>query len=363
MADDTQEEASQPRPDSSRTRRKLARTSTREISRSYCLRRFASSRDPEYAAALAIYISTVTPDIRTSSNQITYWLDRSYAEFGDEFCVCEFIEDGRVIGFAEFAYFRSAAVLALDYLSLHTQHQSQSQYLQFTRMVREWIDAQPFEFDFAVTEIPFESSGTPGERTQLEAELYRQMGFGVVHCEFGQAPLGLDNPQSDMPAHLLVMGRRGLSAIRAETVLHLIETVYYQHYLRWYTPFLSDTAPYKAKLDRKFATLQRALSGIEDVPVNGSKMLSPPVPVSQKPAQDTSAVIVASLSVLLALLIFVTTLVLLGGYMRSTWQAMAVAIVGSLIAFVSIFSLFHEPSRTTLNALLRTFKSSFGKRK
>ena len=149
----------------------------RELTKTYRLRRFSSSKDPDYPLALAIYLSTVTPDIRTNSNQITYWLDRTYREFNDEFCVCGFYIDGKVIGFAEFALFRKEGVLFFDYLSLHPDHESQSEYLQFTRMVREWIDRQPFEFDFAVTEITFETAGPePSERSVLEVQSLQANG-------------------------------------------------------------------------------------------------------------------------------------------------------------------------------------------
>lgn len=108
----------------------------RNLSRLYSLRRLQSSKDRQYPAALSLYATTVPPDARTHSNEITYWLDRTYNEYGDEFCVCAFSLSRKVIGFAEFAFLRESRILFIDYLSLDESHQTQSDYLLFAAMLQ-----------------------------------------------------------------------------------------------------------------------------------------------------------------------------------------------------------------------------------
>jgi hypothetical protein len=334
----------------------------RDVSHTYMLRRYSGSLDPDYHAALDVYLKTVSPDIRTSSNEITQWLDRSYREYGDDFCVCGFYADGKVIGFAEFAFFRRTGLLFLDYLSLHPDYQSQSEYFQFTRMVWEWIERESFEYDFAATEITFENSGPePTERSRLEVELYKQMGFGIVHCKYRQPPLGLLNTQSDLPAYLMIRGRQPISVVRAETVLQLTRTIYFEHYLRWYTPFLLENInEYKNRLEERFEEVKEGLKGLDDVEVNGMKMFAPSVPQAIQPKEAASAVRV-SLIILFSLLIFLSCLLLLYRYTQAPWQQVVVIFAGSLLAFVAIFSLFHEPSRRILDSLLTTLIRIFGR--
>ena len=80
---------------------------------SYRLKRFQSSRDPEFAAALMVYVRNTQPQIRTETNEITYWLDHFAARFGNDFYVFGFYLDEEVVGFAEAAYFREEQLNSL----------------------------------------------------------------------------------------------------------------------------------------------------------------------------------------------------------------------------------------------------------
>ncbi len=170
-----------------------------QLKRTYRLRRFTNSKDTDYIDALAIYVESVSPELRTNSNEITYWLDRSYVEFGDEIVVCGFYLDRQVIGFAQFAFFRSARLLFFDYIALHEDYRCLGEYYQFGRMLQEWIESVGFEFDYAVAEVSFESaSDKPTRRSLRLARLFKQLGFGAAECSYHYPPLGDNNPQSGM---------------------------------------------------------------------------------------------------------------------------------------------------------------------
>jgi hypothetical protein len=334
------------------------------ISRTYSLRRFQSSSEPDYAAALGIYVTNIAPDGRTNSNEISYWLDRSYKEFGDDFAACGFYVDKKPVGFTEIAYFKQQRIVVFDYLVLHKAYRSQGEYFQFVRMIQEWLDQEQLEFDFAVTEVSFESSGPlPSEQSILLVHLFEQLGFKAVECEYHQPPLGLDNPQSDMRAHLLLATREHLSCVKRETLLHIVRTMYFCHYERWYTPFISNSTQYKELLEKRFRDFEKRLGPPNDIALNGAKLLHPPVLPSRAPRVRKRFLLASPLIVILAYLLFFVAIFVMQSRLQLSWQTVALLFVGSMIVFAMSFSFFDKNAQGILTSFLDVLTKVFGKRK
>src|SRR5207248_1764942 len=109
--------------------------------RRYSLRRFNGPTDPDFLAALSIYVNNVPADARSNSNEITYWLERSFAEFGDDFIVCGFYVDRQVAGYAQLSVLRTSRLLFFDYFVLHPDFRHLGEYLQFATLIREMVEA------------------------------------------------------------------------------------------------------------------------------------------------------------------------------------------------------------------------------
>ncbi len=334
-----------------------------QITRTYKLRRFSDSSDPDYASALAVYVTHIGPDSRTNSNEITYWIDRSYREFGDEFCVLGFFVDRQVVGFAEVALLRGSRVLFFDYLVLHRAHRSRGEYFQFAQLLQEWIDQQRLEFDFTVAEVSFDSGGMiPSEHSALLVELFKQMGFAAADCEYWSPPLGLANPQSDMRAHLLVGAREKISAVKREALVQIVRSVYFDHYGRWYRPFHqgADSERYDELLTRRFDAFVRGLGSVDSVVLDGVKMLDPPMLPSGVPRASRPPVVLP-LVVVLVIAILSAGFFLLQSYLRLPTQTVVIVVAASVVVVVTGFALFDRSARAILRQLLAALSRIFGR--
>jgi hypothetical protein len=68
------------------------------LSAAYRLKRFRTSRDPDFAAALILYARNTAAALRTDTNEITYWLDNFSARFGNPFYVFGFYRNRQLVG-------------------------------------------------------------------------------------------------------------------------------------------------------------------------------------------------------------------------------------------------------------------------
>lgn len=336
----------------------------RQLKRTYRLRRFTSSEDADYVAALAIYVDSVSPECRTNSNEITYWLDRSYAEFGDEFVICGFYLDRRVIGFAQFAFFRGSRLLFFDYIALQEDYRCLGEYYQLGRMLQEWIDDAGFEFDYAVAEVSFESaSDQPTKRSLRLARLFKQLGFGAAECNYHYPPLGENNPQSGMRAHLLIAGQVRPDRIKRETLLHILRAIYFQHYERWHAPFLQDRAMYNRVLTKLHRDTEKKLANTAEVIINGLKMFCPPRRVQSVRKSKVASLPLAPIFVLFSFGLFCSTLLWVQASTKLDYKVTGVVFVGSLLSLATAFALLRKDTRVVLDSLLAALNRFFDKRK
>lgn len=335
-----------------------------QISQTYALRRFSHSTDPDFRSALGIYVTNITPDSRTNSNEITYWLDRYKKEYRDELCVCGFYLENKIIGFTEFVFFKEDRLIVFDYLVLHKSYRTHGEYYQFTKMIQNWVDEQGFEFDFAVAEVSYESSNAvPSERSVLLVELFKQMGFSVAACCHYQAPLGLDNPQSDMRAHLLITTRERINSVKRETLLSIVNTIYFKHNERWYQPLLDNPEKYHDLLAKRFCELKKQLDGSVDIELNGIKIPTYRPPPKRAPNENKWRKFAPAFAAALFVWLLCLGLIFLQDYFRVPIRSLIVTVIASLVIFVAVFALFDRKGQRVLDRLLDFIIRLCGKRK
>ena len=334
------------------------------ITCTYALRRYLSSKDRDYQAAVDVYLTNIAPGSRTNSNEITYWVDRYPGQFEDEFCVCGFYSDGRVVGFAEFVYFRKERLVFFDYLVLHRNYRTHGEYFQFAKMLKSLIDKERFEFDYAAAEVAYDSAGvTPSERSLALVELFKLVGFSVADCQYYQPPLGLENPQSDMRAYLLVTAREKIHFLKRDTLLDIVKTVYYKHYGRWYAAFLDQPERYTTILDSRIRDLERDTASKDVVVLNGTKLNHPPFPTSApRRAKRHFPLLMACLASLLILFVCSGLLFLQHAFSAPN-TVLVVILTGAILICAVAFSLFYPRGAWILEKVLDAIKYYLRKRK
>ena len=329
----------------------------------YELRRFTRASDPDFQAALQLYIRLIPGPVRTYSNEIAHWIE-CYSDFApDQFCVLGLYHDTSIIGYAQFAYFHRERIIAFDYLLLHEQHRTQGRYFQFIELLKRWVDDQNWEVDYVVAEVAIDLAPHEPNKQPPLIELFKQAGFAVADCPYYQPQLGLDNEQSDIQAYFLVRSGEGMPSIAATVFIKLVETVYFRHYQRWYQPFLEERKRYEQVLIKRFSEIKAATANRERIELDGVKETvttepSPPPPRrSRKSRQYVSSVCVAMLvlAMCFCLLLF-----------QRIFDRDASVVLGylaaSLVVSMAAFALFYQKGQRVLVEVLR-FLKSYGKKR
>ncbi len=333
------------------------------IRATYELHRYCRATDPDFLAALRLYSRLIPGPLRTSSNEITYWLEH-YQKFNpDELCICGLYCNDTIIGYAEFAYLHQDRVITFDYLVLHEQHRSHGEYFMFVKLLQQWIDEQNWEIDYWVTEVPlvFEDS-KPTTATSLVALLH-QIGFAVANAPYFQPQLGVNNAQSDLASHFLIRPPSDLIFISSQAYLKLVEAVYFKYYWRWYEPFIDNPDDYKRLLKKRFSEIKSAAQQLKQIDLNGiikssDAPTSSPSPTRSKRKQNHINALCAAAVVLLVcffLLLFQKL------FERDVNTVLSLLGASILVACIT-FALFYTRGKWVLTQVLEFF-ISWSKRK
>src|ERR1041385_130836 len=242
------------------------------ISRSsYMLKRFTSSQDPDFAKALLLYVRNTTPDIRTDTNEISYWLEEFTPRFDHPFYVFGFYRNRDLVGYAEAAYFAGPRLFALDYIVIDALHRRNNVFCEFLDHLRDFLEEAHPDYRYAVAEVCYGPGQTvPSPTARLLTRLLKLHGFQVIKSRYYQPKLTMDYVESEMCADLLIYSATHLETIHTETFTEIVSTLYYKYYLAW-----QDNAPasrqerYKRYIDGLYSKLEANLRGEKTISVNG----------------------------------------------------------------------------------------------
>lgn len=245
-------------------------------SKTYSVKIFSSSSDDDYIEALDIYSSHTPLSVKTDTSDISYWIDRYNKEFEDRFFVFGLYEDESIIGFSQLVYFKQARLVMIDYMAIDEKRRANSAFYSFTDLIRCELRDLKLDINFIITEIEYDlCKKKPTENGTVMIRLLKQSGFGVLKAEYFQPKLGFNNTESAPCAVLMIDVRSSKDSITKESYLKIVNTIYFNHYLRWYTPILKqeELACYKQELDELYTKIVSALSNKNKVDINGYKSI------------------------------------------------------------------------------------------
>ena len=246
-------------------------------SKTYCVKVFDNSKDKDFIAALNIYSEYTPLSVKTNTSDITYWIDRYNNSFSDKFLVFGLYDENKIIGFSQLVYFCKNKLTTIDYMAIDKEHRTNGAFFTFIDLIKyTMINDMGLEVDFIVTEIEYDSSKkSPSETGIALIRLLKQSGFGVLKAEYFQPKLGYANTESASSAILMIQANVESQIITAKTYLEIVKTIYYDHYLRWYTPLLttSELIEYKNEIDELYQKIGQHLGNSKNVIINGYKNL------------------------------------------------------------------------------------------
>ena len=84
----------------------------------FAIKRITKPSNEDYISALKIYNETTPPDIKTNTNEITYWLEQNRNELPFEIMLFSLYLNNMVVGLAMLTYLKKQKTIIFEYLAL-----------------------------------------------------------------------------------------------------------------------------------------------------------------------------------------------------------------------------------------------------
>jgi len=318
------------------------------------IRRVSKATDNEYLEALKIYNGTTPYEIRTSSNEITYWLTNRNETNGFEIYLFVLYLNDEIIGLSMTTYIKTTKIVIDEYLAVEDPFRLNLVLLSYQSLLQNYFQVNAIEVAFFITEISNKNNGQSVDKeSRISMKMLCMEDYGKVSALYYTLPLGLTNHESSFEAFLYLKSNDMINALSNETYLGIIKSIYYDYYITWYTPFLTVTQldEYKQKVEHYYNLVKNslissgkpnisiALSKCETVGPNTNEKLSGVLPTVKKGSWIKYPVIL--------LLILCMPLLLIWGYsyalnylniqMSSLSNAIGAIISSILTAAVSLY--------------------------
>jgi len=333
---------------------------------SYSLRRFSSSSDSEFINALKLYADHTPPAVRTSTNEITYWLDKAKSYYPCELFVFGFYSNKNLVGFSEMVYLPSCMTLVVDYLVIDPKFRSINVIFEFMEHVKTYSAGLGLDIRYVVTEIGKYGSMEPPENSKKLVRLLKFAGFRIAKALYFQPCLGEKNSESQMESILMVYvygdsdGDREHSFISKNTYMHIVESIYFEHYFRWYLPHLKDMEGYRKGLEILLNKVSVSIKG-DNIELNGRHVLLEPGN-SETVYREKNITALVGVGLLIVMAI-VVGLVMLANQMGLPTELTLIVYVVVFVSFVGAIASYKESPTAIFDSAISTLEKIFHIRK
>jgi hypothetical protein len=331
-------------------------------SSSYRLKRFSSSRDPDFAAALLLYVRNTPITIRTDSDEIAYWIDEFSHKFNGTFHVFGFYRDKILVGYAQAAYLTEERIIALDYISIDEIYRRNNIFYEFVDHLKVFLENAHPEYRYAVTESCYRPDDLqPARESILFTRLLKLQGFRVIHAPYYQPQLSDENPESEVKADLLIYSMPHVDMLRVETFLSIVKTLYYKYYLPWKNIRSNTSTKYKNHLDALYSKIESDVRRQSLITVNGHQdILSAP---SQQPNTFLHDTVNFALQALCVVILLTAAMLTLRSIFNLSDTFFALVYVLAIASFVAVAGIVSKDARRVFGQMSSIAKYAFDRQK
>lgn len=332
------------------------------LSRSYYeLWSFTSSSDRDYADAIAMYSRNIPDHLRTDTNEIAYWVDnqKSYGE--NKLLFLGFYSLKKLVGFSEMVYIKSSKIMVIDYFVISPEYRKDNVYDEFLSHIDRYIYKSGLDVRYVVAEIGRDRDFYKPKGGKTLVRRLKMSGFKVAKASYFQPQLGEKNEESEIEAVLMIYPYASTDdegeqkGIKKSTYLKIVNSIYFEHYLRWYSPHLSNIQLYEEKLRNTYNKLDNSISN-KLIILNGHH------PLLGLGAETTDQPDKTHITAGLGLLFVVSiTFILLASlvFFNVPGAYLFFMLLFVLMAYVGIFAALKGSSLEVFKEVSQTFKKFF----
>ncbi len=237
-----------------------------DIQLKYKLIHLTDTKTDEFIHAIRIYSQNITYDQKTSTNEITYWVNHIDAFNG---CIPFFFAlllNSQVIGYAELAYLKEVRVLAIDYIILDYQYKSNSAFYAFYHMIINYIDKLGIDYDFITKEILCRYNEAKIHKEDIR--IYELENFKVINSLYIHPQLEVSNSESRKEALLMLYQKdKSYTELKRETYISLVNAIYFQYYENWDAPFWKNSNEKNNNHEGLVQNLEEVIADIDEAKI------------------------------------------------------------------------------------------------
>ncbi len=325
-----------------------------ELEHRFSIRRVNKATDEEYIAALRIYNETIPYEIRTESNEITYWLsvnDNKNNNF--ELYIFILYLDDQMIGLSMTTYIKTIKVVIDEYLAVLEEYRINTIFLIYLSLIQSYYAENNIGYSYYITEISNKNNGKNINReSQISLKVLCLEEFGKINAPYYALPLGLDNHESNFEAYLYLKTNDTIHSISKETYLQIVHAIYYDYSYVWYDKFLprDELFEYKQEVDRNYNLILQKINesnenelGIinQNCNITGSSnadRTSGTIPVTKRTSYKLTTMIILAVCILPVILIVGYSKVLaLFGIPVSETKTIIGSIISAIVTSLTTF--------------------------
>ena len=101
----------------------------------FAIKRITKPSNEDYISALKIYNETTPPDIKTNTNEITYWLEQNRNELPFEIMLFSLYLNNMVVGLAMLTYLKKQKTIIFEYLALQPSFRLNAVFFTYIRCI------------------------------------------------------------------------------------------------------------------------------------------------------------------------------------------------------------------------------------
>ena len=315
------------------------------ISPSYKLVQFDNHESSDFIDALHIYSNNIPSELRTSTNEIITWFNDYNKEFSDKLMLFGLYEENKLIGFSQQIFFKKENFIVIDYMVIDEAYRGNHTFHMFIALLEKFYKEYKYEYDFIITEIDIKNN--------VLARLLRLNSFGEIQSKYFQPQLGLSNHDSQLESKLFYYRADEEKNIKLKTLEIIIHTIYYKHYIRWYTKFFTkdEINLYIQKIKSLEIKIFNELNTEIIKVIKDGKQLQKASLFTTKGKEEVKD----TTTVLFVVIIFAACSLGLGKFFELNISQLLLFLVSNFAIFLIVYSLFSKKGLVQLKALLNFF--------
>lgn len=235
---------------------------TNQLEHKFSIKRVGKTTEDDYIKALRIYNDTTPFEIKTPTNEITYWIGKQKVSTPFEVYAFILYLNDEVIGFSMTTYIKKTKIVVDEYLAVYDQYRIQTIFLVYESLIQNYYKETGIEISYYLTEISYKESGKEMDReSRISLKMLCIEEYGKIDALYYALPLGLENHESNFIAHIYIKGVEPIQSISPKTYQDIIDSIYYDYWYTWYSTILpsSELEIYKRLIDNNFELIKKSL--------------------------------------------------------------------------------------------------------